>query len=83
MAALTAWLFAVGTLLFLYAVVSKRLSTTIVTGPMLFVTVGLTIRMIPVALGMIGSGLNRVSVLYLGWFGPRGLASIIFAGSRG
>jgi NhaP-type Na+/H+ or K+/H+ antiporter len=38
------------------------------------------IRMIPVALGMIGSGLNRVSVLYLGWFGPRGLASIIFAG---
>jgi NhaP-type Na+/H+ or K+/H+ antiporter len=38
------------------------------------------IRMIPVALAMIGSGLNRVSVLYLGWFGPRGLASIIFAG---
>ncbi len=38
------------------------------------------IRMIPVALGMIGSNLNRVSVLYLGWFGPRGLASIIFAG---
>jgi len=38
------------------------------------------IRMVPVALAMIGSGLNRVSVLYLGWFGPRGLASIIFAG---
>jgi NhaP-type Na+/H+ or K+/H+ antiporter len=36
--------------------------------------------MVPVALAMIGSGLNRVSVLYLGWFGPRGLASIIFAG---
>ena len=36
------------------------------------------IRMIPVALAMIGSGLNRVSVLYLGWFGPRGLASIVF-----
>ncbi len=43
MAALTAWLFAVGALLFLYALVSKRLSTTIVTGPMLFVTVGLII----------------------------------------
>jgi len=38
------------------------------------------IRLIPVALGMIGSGLGRPSVLYLGWFGPRGLASIIFAG---
>ena len=43
MAALTAWLFAVGTLWFLYTVVSKRLSPTIVTGPMLFVTVGLII----------------------------------------
>ena len=38
------------------------------------------IRMIPVALAMVGSGLGRPSVLYLGWFGPRGLASIIFAG---
>jgi len=38
------------------------------------------IRMASVALAMIGSGLGRASVLYLGWFGPRGLASIIFAG---
>jgi NhaP-type Na+/H+ or K+/H+ antiporter len=38
------------------------------------------IRMIPVAVAMVGSGLGRPSVLYLGWFGPRGLASIIFAG---
>jgi NhaP-type Na+/H+ or K+/H+ antiporter len=36
--------------------------------------------MLPVAIGMIGSGLGRPSVLFLGWFGPRGLASIIFAG---
>ncbi len=43
MAALTAWLFVIGTLLFLYAVVSRRLSTTMVTGPMLFVTLGLII----------------------------------------
>ena len=47
----------------------------------LYAALSLTVmRMIPVALAMIGSGLNRVSVLYLGWFGPRGLASIIFAG---
>jgi NhaP-type Na+/H+ or K+/H+ antiporter len=38
------------------------------------------IRMVPAALAMMGSGLGRPSVLYLGWFGPRGLASIIFAG---
>jgi NhaP-type Na+/H+ or K+/H+ antiporter len=47
----------------------------------LYAVLSLTvIRMVPVALAMIGSGLHRVSVLYLGWFGPRGLASIIFAG---
>jgi NhaP-type Na+/H+ or K+/H+ antiporter len=38
------------------------------------------IRMIPVALSMIGSGLQPVSVVFLGWFGPRGLASIVLAG---
>lgn len=37
------------------------------------------IRMVPVAVSMIRSGLKLPSVLYLGWFGPRGLASIIFA----
>jgi NhaP-type Na+/H+ or K+/H+ antiporter len=47
----------------------------------LYAVLSLTlIRMVPVALAMIGSGLGRPSVLYLGWFGPRGLASIIFAG---
>jgi NhaP-type Na+/H+ or K+/H+ antiporter len=47
----------------------------------LYAVLSLTvIRMVPVALAMIGSGLSRVSVLYIGWFGPRGLASIIFAG---
>jgi sodium/hydrogen antiporter len=37
------------------------------------------IRMLPVALASISSGLRRPTVLYLGWFGPRGLASIVFA----
>lgn len=40
---MTVWLVVIGTLLFLYALVSKRLSATVVTGPMLFVTVGLII----------------------------------------
>jgi NhaP-type Na+/H+ or K+/H+ antiporter len=37
------------------------------------------IRMVPVALSLIGSGLDRPSVLFIGWFGPRGLASVVFA----
>jgi NhaP-type Na+/H+ or K+/H+ antiporter len=36
------------------------------------------IRMLPVALSLIGSGLFRASYAFLGWFGPRGLASILF-----
>jgi NhaP-type Na+/H+ or K+/H+ antiporter len=36
------------------------------------------IRMIPVAFSLIGSGVNGLTTLFLGWFGPRGLASILF-----
>jgi len=37
------------------------------------------IRMVPVALALLGSGFDRCSVAFIGWFGPRGLASVIFA----
>ncbi|MBT2545691.1 cation:proton antiporter [Streptomyces sp. ISL-44] len=36
------------------------------------------IRMLPVALALIGTGLRPASVAYIGWFGPRGLASLVF-----
>jgi NhaP-type Na+/H+ or K+/H+ antiporter len=36
------------------------------------------LRMIPVALALTGSGLDRTTVAFIGWFGPRGLASIVF-----
>ena len=36
-------------------------------------------RMVPVALALLGTGLDRATVLFVGWFGPRGLASIVFA----
>jgi NhaP-type Na+/H+ or K+/H+ antiporter len=35
--------------------------------------------MIPVAVSMIGSGLRAPSIIFIGWFGPRGLASVVFA----
>jgi NhaP-type Na+/H+ or K+/H+ antiporter len=37
------------------------------------------VRMLPVAIAMIGSRARPPTVLFLGWFGPRGLASIVFA----
>ena len=37
------------------------------------------IRMVPVALSLVGAGLGRPAVAFVGWFGPRGLASVVFA----
>jgi NhaP-type Na+/H+ or K+/H+ antiporter len=37
------------------------------------------IRMLPVYLSLTGTGESTASKLFLGWFGPRGLASIVFA----
>jgi NhaP-type Na+/H+ or K+/H+ antiporter len=36
------------------------------------------IRMLPAALSLVGSGLDRPSVGFIGWFGPRGIASILY-----
>lgn len=35
------------------------------------------VRMLPVAVALIGTRLSLPSVLFMGWFGPRGLASIV------
>ena len=37
------------------------------------------IRMLPVFLSLIGMGISTEGKLFMGWFGPRGLASIVFA----
>ena len=37
------------------------------------------IRMLPIFLSLSGTGESTASKLFLGWFGPRGLASIVFA----
>jgi NhaP-type Na+/H+ or K+/H+ antiporter len=36
------------------------------------------VRMVPVAVALAGSGLDRATVGFVGWFGPRGLASVVF-----
>ena len=47
--------------------------------PFVYAAVSLTlVRMVPVALACMGTRLKPPSVAFVGWFGPRGLASIVF-----
>lgn len=47
--------------------------------PILYAVLSLTVvRMVPVALALLGTGLRRDTVAFMGWFGPRGLASVVF-----
>jgi NhaP-type Na+/H+ or K+/H+ antiporter len=60
------------------AVVAQHAGTTdwrVVLYAILSLTV---VRMLPVAVSVVGLGTRTDSKLFLGWFGPRGLASIVF-----
>ena len=47
---------------------------------LLYAVLSLTvIRMIPIAVSLVGAGVRLPTVAFLSWFGPRGLASILFA----
>ena len=47
---------------------------------LLFAVLALTVvRMLPVALALLGTNARAPTVGFVGWFGPRGLASIVFA----
>ncbi len=46
---------------------------------MLYAALSLTVvRMVPVAIAMLGKGVRAPTVAFMGWFGPRGLASVVF-----
>ena len=46
----------------------------------LYAALSLTVvRMVPVAIAMLGARARPVTLAFMGWFGPRGLASIVFA----
>ncbi len=46
----------------------------------LYAVLSLTaVRMVPVALALLGTAARRPTAAFIGWFGPRGLASIVFA----
>ena len=47
--------------------------------PVLYAVLSLTVvRILPVAISLIGARFHSVTVLFIGWFGPRGLASVVF-----
>ncbi|MEN6308148.1 MAG: cation:proton antiporter [Anaerohalosphaeraceae bacterium] len=45
---------------------------------LLYAVLSLTvIRMLPVAIALIGTRLSKATIVFMGWFGPRGLGSIV------
>ncbi|WP_327184468.1 cation:proton antiporter [Streptomyces sp. NBC_01334] len=53
----------------------EHLDWRIITYAVLSLTV---VRMLPVALALAGTGMRLPTLAYVGWFGPRGLASVVF-----
>ena len=44
----------------------------------LYAVISLTlVRVLPVAVALVGTHLSSASIIFMGWFGPRGLASIV------
>ncbi|MFO1205044.1 MAG: cation:proton antiporter [Burkholderiales bacterium] len=63
---------------FLFGLLVARAWTQFSVAVVLYGALSLTlIRMVPVAIALRGTGLSRSTVLFMGWFGPRGLASIV------
>ena len=49
-------------------------------GAVVYAALSLTIiRLVPVAIALVGSHLRADSIAFIGWFGPRGLASVVFS----
>lgn len=63
---------------FSFGVLVVRNSGSLTVSSFIYAILSLTaVRLLPVAGALIGTGLSRATVLFMGWFGPRGLASIV------
>ena len=61
------------------AVMLPELGEHVTWAMVLYAILSLTVvRMLPVAFSLMGLGLSLPTISFLGWFGPRGLASILF-----
>jgi NhaP-type Na+/H+ or K+/H+ antiporter len=68
------------TVFFLLGIIIAGLLPFITWQIVLYAILSLTIiRMLPVALSLIGAKVDASSTLFMGWFGPRGLASVVLA----
>ena len=65
---------------FLFGLVVARRAPELSAATWIYALLSLTvIRMLPVAVALLGTRLSRATVVFMGWFGPRGLASIVLA----
>jgi NhaP-type Na+/H+ or K+/H+ antiporter len=63
---------------FTFGLIAGPLLKTVTWPYVIYALLSLTIiRMAPVALSLIGAGLSSGTKAFVGWFGPRGLASIV------
>ncbi|WP_067051501.1 cation:proton antiporter domain-containing protein [Methanofollis ethanolicus] len=63
---------------FILGVISYLLFEHVTFVVLLYAVLSLTVvRMVPVAVSLVATRLNARTVVFLGWFGPRGLASIV------
>jgi sodium/hydrogen antiporter len=61
-------------------IVVARMIDRVTWPALLYAVLSLTVvRMLPVFLCLIGTRTNAADKLFIGWFGPRGLATIVFA----
>ncbi len=63
---------------FLFGLLTARAASEFTPASALYAVLSLTVvRMLPVAIALLGTRLSSATVLFMGWFGPRGLASIV------
>lgn len=63
---------------FLFGMIVGRDSGLLKTAAFVYAILSLTVvRMLPVAVSLVGTGIDMRTVAFMGWFGPRGLASIV------
>ncbi len=63
---------------FLFGIFVAREWRSFAPAHLLYAVLSLTlVRMLPVAIALRGTHLSRATTVFMGWFGPRGLASIV------
>jgi NhaP-type Na+/H+ or K+/H+ antiporter len=63
---------------FFFGIVAARHRAELTPSLFVYAALSLTVvRLLPVAAALRGTGLGRDTALFMGWFGPRGLASIV------